>query len=355
MRACTLAMVLATTGGLMAATPAGATPVEPTGTVFGTVVDETGTPLQGITVTAKVAAYGTVGGSAITGEDGTYEITGVHPTRYHVTFSDPSHTYPTIYSGESTTWIGASYVDVEADNGAPASVTMPHAAVIEGTVKAGPLRPQNLYVVVLGSGVLEAVAVVPTDADGSYRAEVTPGDYKIAFIDAGIGATPPVGFRPQLGGTDLLDDTLATGYLNSPLTTVTVGEAATVDASVVGMQCDPDMIEAAAGAISGADLRGADLRGCDLHGMSLTDVDLSGATLSGADLSGTTMNGVDLTGADLNLTDLTDASMTDTTLVDSTGTPIGWASALYDAVVCPSGVGSDGNDQGCASEPWFLF
>jgi uncharacterized protein YjbI with pentapeptide repeats len=69
---------------------------------------------------------------------------------------------------------------------------------------------------------------------------------------------------------------------------------------------------------SAVDLRGANLRGVTLVGVGLSSVDFRGADLTGADLGGTSLSFANFAGA--------------------VGSPVGGATAAYDATVCPDGV-----------------
>jgi len=325
-RACVLAITLATTGGLAgSAAPAGAAPAgwtsntTATGSIAGTVSDPTGAPLAGVYVTAINVFYGNIGGSTVTAEDGTYEITGVKPTSYHVRFSDPTNTFATIYNGASTTFQAAPRVSVVSDNTSTEDASMPLPATIEGSVSSGPLADQGIVVVVLDTLVLEAVAVTQTAADGTYRVEVAPGDYKLAFIDLGIAATPAVGLRPVLGGIDALDAGFAVSYYWGERVTAGSGAASTVDVSLVGMDCFPAI--AANGFLNDMDMSNANLKGCDLHGMTFTNVNLAGADLSGANLSGATLENVDLTATNLEMADMSGAVLVDSDTSQTVGTP----------------------------------
>lgn len=213
------------------------------GAISGTVVDQDGDPIAGVTV----ALSGTATDSTTTGADGTYSFTGLAPGTYTVT-----ETTPTGYTdgGETAGSLGGTVTDdviadipLAAGEGSVGNDfdenVIPDPASISGTVVDDLGRPIPGVTVTLGGDV---TATTVTDADGNYSfAGLPAGTYTVNEAQpAGYG--DGVDTAGSAGGTvtnDLISEiTLAAGEnsLDNDFAETTASVAGTVvDGAGVGI------------------------------------------------------------------------------------------------------------------------
>ncbi|MFZ4434176.1 MAG: carboxypeptidase regulatory-like domain-containing protein, partial [Microthrixaceae bacterium] len=160
---------------LWAAGPAGAAG---TGSVSGIVTAaESGAPLAGICVTARVSVLSQDQGRACTDPSGRFTISGLAPNNYTLVVQDPVSGYVT------TTLTEVRVATGQAVTGADAR--MARGAAVVGTVRdAATGSPLAGVCVTAASRTGAAVGEGCTDATGTYRTEGLPsGSYSVAFRD----------------------------------------------------------------------------------------------------------------------------------------------------------------------------
>ena len=184
-----------------AQTPARDAPREPapgTATISGIVVtgDAPGQPLRRVTVTLQSAAL-RAPVSAVTGDDGRFELTGVAAGHYMVRASRPGYV-DTVLGAPPGGILGAPIAVAEGERLAGISIHMPRGGVITGTVRFPSGQPAREVEVQVGpirtvNGQRRArfttgMGVVRTDDRGVYRQfGLPPGEYVVQLM---AGATP---------------------------------------------------------------------------------------------------------------------------------------------------------------------
>ena len=97
-----------------------------TGTIGGTIIDDTSTnPVEGAWVLA-IAPNGTLTCGSLTDADGTYTMTGLAPGNYRVTIVDPTGSHTQEYYDNSATYNGATPVTVTAAATATVNAAIGH-------------------------------------------------------------------------------------------------------------------------------------------------------------------------------------------------------------------------------------
>ena len=156
---------------------------EQAGTISGTVEDNSGNPLVGVTITLKDGAGGDIDSdpdtsgtqptTTITAGDGTYSFTGLASGNYQVQETDPTN-YTSVSDGDSTT----DGIDDDTAN------TDTNDNLLNITLLAGETDSGNDFVdQVSGSGFITGSVLEDTDGDG-------------------VGDTPLVGVTINLGGQE---------------------------------------------------------------------------------------------------------------------------------------------------------
>jgi 5-hydroxyisourate hydrolase-like protein (transthyretin family) len=172
-------------------------PLVAAGSISGRVTDEvTGDPIAGIYVEARGDGDGDAEfGDAFTTADGTYELTGLAPADYTVSFDARDETtYLFEYYQDAYTQSSAQPVPVASGQASTADGVLGAPGRITGTVTSGSAGVGGVlvkpYELVNGSWV-DALHSEHTAPDGSYQVIGLPsGNYRVMFDgkDAGYGS-----------------------------------------------------------------------------------------------------------------------------------------------------------------------
>ena len=195
------------------------------GTISGTVVNESGQPLIGATISVRAAGPSVIGRTSSTNSEGHFDVKGLDSSLYFVTAFSPAYVAPPL---EVETLAPAYRV------GDTVKLVLMRGAVITGTVTNSSGEPMvavrvRAFMVRDASGKLTKGAVFssgerPTDDRGIYRIfGLAPGTY---VVQAGGG-----GPRPGVSITDMDAPTFAPSSTRDTATEVQVrsGEEVTVD------------------------------------------------------------------------------------------------------------------------------
>ena len=202
------------------------------GTISGTVVNESGQPLVGATISVRAAGLSVFGRTSSTNSEGHFDVKGLDSSLYFVTAFSPAYVAPPLE------------VDTQAPTyrvGDTVKLVLMRGAVITGTVTNSSGEPMvavrvRAFMVRDSSGKLPKGAVFSigeraTDDRGIYRIfGLAPGTY---VVQAGGG-----GPRPGLSITDMDAPTFAPSSTRDTAAEVQVrsGEEATVDIRYRGEQ-----------------------------------------------------------------------------------------------------------------------
>ncbi len=292
--------------------------------ITGRITGGGGIPLAGIEVEVTGGGFGWSAGYVTTDVDGRFALGLPGPGGYVVRARDPAHVYGAVHHPGVAAWPDATVFDLADGETADASIELPFAGSLTGSVAAGGSVLGLQGALVLDSATGDLIEGALTGSDGTYDVRgLPPGTYKVAIVDpAWLFGDPTHAFRPVfVPGADV--ETLGLWPAAAEGTTFTVVSGAAVDAGrqqVVGHACDGRFVPAAD--LSDVDLVGAHLRGCELDG-----VDLSGADLAGADARDTTVDGTTLIGANL----------AGATFEFSTGMPTVSSTTVLAGTTCPGG------------------
>jgi len=143
-------------------------PVSPIPEIAGTVRDQGGRGVPGLTVEARDAVWGAVLATTTTGSDGRYAFLGLPAGSYRVRFVDPGGAWTTLYSGGGTTWVGSTVVTSAPGSTTTVDVVMPDLDVVNGTVTAAGGGPLAGIQVDLVDDAGATLAVTVTAANGTY-------------------------------------------------------------------------------------------------------------------------------------------------------------------------------------------
>jgi hypothetical protein len=176
------------TVALVAASP-GVAYADTTGSIGGTVTDQSSNALAAISVSVYPQDYagGPATGTAYTAADGTYTIDDLAPGSYWVEFCDSTGTYASQIWDDHDLGTGSmDYVTVTAgDTTSGIDASLQIAGKISGTVTDGngiPLTTVWACVYVNGAGGY--FADHPASVDGTYTiGGLAPGSYNVEFID----------------------------------------------------------------------------------------------------------------------------------------------------------------------------
>ncbi|HEY6242977.1 MAG TPA: carboxypeptidase-like regulatory domain-containing protein [Pyrinomonadaceae bacterium] len=222
----TVCLVL-TLAGLLNAQQATPSPSDDprVGTISGTVVNESGQPLIGATISVRAVGPSIIGRTSSTDSEGHFEVKGLDSSLYFVQAFSPAYVAPPLE------------VDTQAPTyrvGDTVKLVLMRGAVITGTVTTASGEPMvavrvRAFMVRDASGKLTKGAVFSlgeraTDDRGIYRIfGLAPGTY---VVQAGGG-----GPRPGMSITDMDAPTFAPSSTRDTATEVQVrsGEEATVD------------------------------------------------------------------------------------------------------------------------------
>jgi hypothetical protein len=241
----------------------------------------------------------------------------------------------------------------------PASAAPVSTAAFTGTVTAGGIARNGVYVALVDATSGRITAVTVSDARGSYRFDAVPAgaSYRVLFVDGASLPSMQSGLRAQFSpGVDVASKTLSVARQQATAYPAAAGATTTVSAAMLGRDCDPTVMKPY-GKYTNTILIGKDYTGCDLRNASFALSYLSTSTFTGANLTNASLFGATLYGADLRRTKLTGTGLQATqlqgaNLAGSLGRPIGFDSASYANTRCPTGVSSDANAGTCAGQPW---
>jgi Tol biopolymer transport system component len=152
--------------------------------VSGIVTNSSGQPLAGI----QVEAYGNFAtGSAITGADGSYTMTGLSTDTYRVQFYDPNYVYSRDWWNNQVDYSSATPLAVVKGTATTSIDSVLQQTTISGVVTNGPGQPIPGIQVSAYGAASNGFAV--TGADGSYTMTgLTTDTYKVSFYDPGSNA-----------------------------------------------------------------------------------------------------------------------------------------------------------------------
>jgi hypothetical protein len=197
------------------------------GTISGTVVNESGQPLIGATISVRAVGPSVISRTSSTNSEGHFDIKGLDSSLYFVTAFSPAYVAPPL---EVDTHVPTYRV------GDTVKLVLMRGAVITGTVTNAAGEPMvavrvRAFMVRDSSGKLTKGAVFslgerPTDDRGIYRIfGLAPGTY---VVQAGGGGGGP---RPGVSITDMDAPTFAPSSTRDTAAEVQVrsGEEATVD------------------------------------------------------------------------------------------------------------------------------
>jgi len=223
----TASSLVLTLSGLLNAQQATPSPSDDprVGTISGTVVNESGQPLIGATISVRAAGPSFIGRTSTTNSEGHFEVKGLDSSLYFVSAFSPAYVAPPLE------------VDTQAPTyrvGDTVKLVLMRGAVITGTVTNSSGEPMvavrvRAFMVRDASGKPTKGAVFsygerPTDDRGIYRIfGLAPGAY---VVSAGGG-----GPRPGVSITDMDAPTFAPSSTRDTAAEVQVrsGEEATVD------------------------------------------------------------------------------------------------------------------------------
>ncbi|MBV1853361.1 carboxypeptidase regulatory-like domain-containing protein [Catellatospora tritici] len=168
-----MTLLAVTVAAMGLVTPAHAEPG--TGTISGQITDD-GQPV----VNAEVQVVGPGFGSALTGSDGRYEITGLPAGDYYTVFLTPPGG-PTQYAYHSATTDNATQFTVTAGGTTTVNDTLIDTGIVAGRF-TDPAGNGLAGIMVAAWSDPEAWSYVgTTDADGYYSVVVPTGNFKVAF------------------------------------------------------------------------------------------------------------------------------------------------------------------------------
>jgi hypothetical protein len=159
------------------------------GGVAGRLVDAAGAPAAGSEVTLYPAGdddYHVFGG--VTEADGSFVSPRVPAGRYRVSFTLPSNREATQFMPRKLRLADAIEVEVTADRTTTVNERLLRTSVIAGRVLTADCRPLSANVRLYRKDGASA-GYAGTDADGSFRFEVLPGQYRIGYDWADAGRT----------------------------------------------------------------------------------------------------------------------------------------------------------------------
>ncbi|HEY8847187.1 MAG TPA: cell wall-binding repeat-containing protein, partial [Candidatus Limnocylindrales bacterium] len=183
-------------------------------TISGTVTNASSAPVAGITVSAGLSTATTTAG-------GTYSLS-VPPGSYRVTFQDPTNALPSGYystGGLTTSFAGATLVDVSTANALGIDVQLPAGAFVSGPVTgAGGAALSGINVWLIPVGAIDPLTVVSTSGSGTYSILAAPGSFILKFVDV-TGAYSAGFYRSTVSSGFTKDMTAATavGVGTSPV------------------------------------------------------------------------------------------------------------------------------------------
>ena len=158
-----------------------AVPLAMGGSVSGTVVDPSGSPIPNICVSLTDEWWDDYYGGACTGDDGTYRTSGVADGEYWIVFSDPEDRYATQWYPNASSAAGATAVNVTVGNNtAGVDARMQSGARIAGNIATKQGEPLAGWVSIYDESGEYWVDGVDADADGNYTTGRLPtGVYSI--------------------------------------------------------------------------------------------------------------------------------------------------------------------------------
>lgn len=260
------------------------------GRVSGVVADQSGSPIPDILVVIT-DVNGAMSGTAVTGVDGAFVVTGLAEGTYVAQFLDQSGVHAPVFWPSSASRANAGRFTSGPGSSFEANQVLSSGGFLAGRTTVGntDAPATGLIALVFHAETLEIADWALVDGQGSYASRPLPGgDYKIAFLDPTVIFDPTRGFRPVFGGgADFFDLGLLPAFANADVYTVTSGIGTVAPtAALHGAACSPAVIR------PGLDLTGADLSNLDLRGCDFTGVTLTGASFEGAQLTG--VQGMDL-------------------------------------------------------------
>jgi putative cell wall-binding protein len=187
--------------------------------ISGTVTDGSSVPVAGITVSAGLSTTTTSAG-------GTYSLS-VPPGSYRVTFQDLTNVLPSGYysaGGFTTSYSGATLVDVSTASQPGISVQLPAGVAVTGTVtgNAGAAL-SGVSVWLIPVGATDPLSVVTTSGSGTYSITAAAGSFIVKFVEPSGGYSAGF-YRASVAGAFTKDMTAATTVVvgGSPVALTTV-------------------------------------------------------------------------------------------------------------------------------------
>jgi hypothetical protein len=181
------------------------------GRISGTVRDQSGQPVRGITVVAYDPA-GMLAGSATTGADGRYALV-VSAGTYRVLAFDPQLVYTTSYAGGASSYETTGPLVLATDAAITIDFTMRSGVRVSGTVATNtgiPLTGIEIFALdANGNRAAGATSI----AGGAFTIVVPPGTYRFVAIDpfrGYISAEPTAPITITEGHTPSVALTLST-------------------------------------------------------------------------------------------------------------------------------------------------
>jgi 5-hydroxyisourate hydrolase-like protein (transthyretin family) len=173
------------------------------GNIAGSVVNEQENPISGIAVEVRTNAD-VLAGNATTGINGSYNVTGLVPGDYTVSFSRGNATPPYLpYTHPQTIHVtGAGPV-------APIQDIVSLGVSISGTTTDASRAPLEGTTVTLYDSTDQQVASAVSDIDGNYSFLAAPGNYFVGFTPADGNTYEPQYWTAAIGGTPAQIDAVA--------------------------------------------------------------------------------------------------------------------------------------------------
>jgi 5-hydroxyisourate hydrolase-like protein (transthyretin family) len=186
---------------LVSVTAPGTTPgiravLRQSGGISGRVTDETGNAIPKVFVSAEPIDQKSIGASAITDDNGAYNLAGLSSASYHVSFRKVGSAHLPRYYHDAANGEAAHAVDVTAPRVTTGiDQTLPAGALLTGSVSSDAPIPGAMIIVYPAAADSKAEPVYSfTGADGTFSVALAEGDYLVEF------SAPAGGYLPQWSG-----------------------------------------------------------------------------------------------------------------------------------------------------------